>query len=424
VSEKAERIKETLKATRERRKNQKCRVIRLKLDYSHLAEDTKMYLERLFWEAKWLHNHIIASGDIKNADYNVKTAQILKQGIPEDREIQVLSSQMRQSVADELKDNLKGLAASKQKGRKVGRLKFSSQCTHINLKQFGNTYKIEGNHLKLQGFKKRLRLQGIGQIPAGAEIANAKLVKKPSGYYLHVACFVERKPRRKTGKNIGLDFGIQTHIADSEGNRHTWTFPEPKRLKKLSRKLNRARVKHKKQQKKPKNHEKRRKKLALAYEKLGNKKQDAKNKFVSRLFKEYDLIAAQDESLAAWKSSKMRGWGTRIQYSIMGGIMRDLKRNTSQTLIVDKWFASTQTCPRCGLKHKMPLAEREYVCWCGYRQDRDIKAAGSILSEAIKQVNLRGAGTLNACGDEALCVGYGFAHTGVSLVCETRSPSL
>ncbi|MDR0569565.1 MAG: hypothetical protein LBG87_10225 [Spirochaetaceae bacterium] len=45
-------------------------------------------------------------------------------------------------------------------------------------------------------------------------------------------------------------------------------------------------------------------------------------------------------------------------------------------------------------------------------------------SEAIKQVNLRGAGTINACGDEDLCAGYGFAHTGVSLVCETRSPSL
>jgi hypothetical protein len=38
MSEKAERIKETLKAAQERRKNQKCRIIRLKLDYSHLLK--------------------------------------------------------------------------------------------------------------------------------------------------------------------------------------------------------------------------------------------------------------------------------------------------------------------------------------------------------------------------------------------------
>ncbi|MDR2150276.1 MAG: hypothetical protein LBO67_05575 [Spirochaetaceae bacterium] len=54
------------------------------------------------------------------------------------------------------------------------------------------------------------------------------------------------------------------------------------------------------------------------------------------------MIAVQDENIAEWNSSKMKGWEKRIQQSIMGGIMRDI-RKLSQTVIVDKWFASTQS---------------------------------------------------------------------------------
>jgi transposase len=88
---------------------------------------------------------------------------------------------------------------------------------------------------------------------------------------------------------------------------------------------------------------------------MGNKKRDARNKFVARLWRENDVIAVQDENIAAWQASKMSIWGKRIHHSIMGGIMSGI-RKLPQTVIVDRWFASTQTCPRCGSKHKLSLA--------------------------------------------------------------------
>ncbi|MDR2150929.1 MAG: hypothetical protein LBO67_09035, partial [Spirochaetaceae bacterium] len=87
--------------------------------------------------------------------------------------------------------------------------------------------------------------------------------------------------------------------------------------------------------------------LDKEYEKINNRKRDEKNKFVAKIWKENDVIAVQDENIAEWKLSKMKGWGRRIQQSIMGGIMRDIQR-LFQTVIVDKWFASTQNCPRSG----------------------------------------------------------------------------
>jgi putative transposase len=140
---------------------------------------------------------------------------------------------------------------------------------------------------------------------------------------------------------------------------------------------------HAKSKKRTRNHERRRKIVDKAYEKIGNKKRDEKNKFVAKIWQENDVIAVQDENIAGWKASKMKGWGRRIHHSIMGGIMRDI-RNLSQTVIVDRWFASTQICPRCGIKNKLTLEDRRYTCGCGYSEERDRKAARSILQEGIK----------------------------------------
>jgi putative transposase len=61
-TEKAQRIKETLNATRRRRKSQVPRVYQLKLQ--NLSKEDRDRLNRLFLEAKWFYNYAIA--DIKS----------------------------------------------------------------------------------------------------------------------------------------------------------------------------------------------------------------------------------------------------------------------------------------------------------------------------------------------------------------------
>ncbi len=48
---KSETIKATLKATKEKRKNQTCRVYELKIDKSHLNSESRHHLNMLFLEA-------------------------------------------------------------------------------------------------------------------------------------------------------------------------------------------------------------------------------------------------------------------------------------------------------------------------------------------------------------------------------------
>ncbi|MBR1438009.1 MAG: hypothetical protein IJ587_05670, partial [Synergistaceae bacterium] len=50
------RIREQGRQTREKRKNQICRVYRVKIDFSHLNNMQRVRLKMLFVEAKWLYN--------------------------------------------------------------------------------------------------------------------------------------------------------------------------------------------------------------------------------------------------------------------------------------------------------------------------------------------------------------------------------
>ena len=166
-------------------------------------------------------------------------------------------------------------------------------------------------------------------------------------------------------------------MVDSNGNKYSFQFPESKQLKKAQRLLSRKQ--------KGSNRYKQRLILAKQYEKVTNKKKDVRNKFVSKLCKENDLIVIQDESVAGWKSSKMKGWGRRIHHSIIGGIISSLK-NKPETLVIDKYFPSTQLCPNCGSLNKHSLDQRIYECDCRYAEDRDVHAARNILNEGLRKL--------------------------------------
>jgi len=334
----------------------------------------------LFLEKKWLRNHIIASDNVFDMNHTKLTQiQVKVKDRFELRDLICLSAQMRQSIVYEIWNDIKALAASRNSGNVVGKLKFVSSCNMIDLPQFNTTYYIDGNCLKIQKFKGTFKLQGLKQIPEGAEFANAKLIQKPSGYYVYVICFVNKVEHDLPNQQIGLDFGIKDNIADSEGKKHNWEFEESRRLKRASRKQNRRYVK------KQKLSNRQRKIINLEYEKIANKKKDARNKFVSELKNNYNLIAIQDENIAEWKSSKMNGWGKRIHHTIMGGIISDIKQ-LSQTVVIDKWEPTTRLCPNCNRLNNPSLDERVYNCICGYSCDRDTHSARNILRIAKLQV--------------------------------------
>ena len=222
-----------------------------------------------------------------------------------------------------------------------------------------------------------MTVSGLEQINLDeVEFANAKLIQKPSGFYINITFYSKKQPEILTEKEIlGLDMGIKDQLTFSNGVKVNFYLEESEQLKGLMRKLNRQ-VKCSNQYKQTLNRIKR------IYEHYNNKKNDVVNKLNSILSKHY-IICFQDELLRQWQQKKSKrkfSFGRKVQHGILGRIKDKLKKNSSNH-ILESSVPTTQTCPVCGCLTKHCLDKRIYHCsHCGFEnQDRDAHSANMMV---------------------------------------------
>jgi len=417
-------IRDTLKKTRERRKSQICKQYEVKIDRSHLNEKSEQRLNRIFLEAKWFYNSILASQhifDLPENHYKTEKVQVKIRDKYETRNLECLSSQMKQELLDRTKDSIKGLSALKENGRKVGSLKFKSAVNSIPLKQYRNTWNIiDRNHVHIQGFKQPVRVRGVFQIPKNAELASALLIKRHGDYYLHVTTFqtkmvqVNTEHERKEGSesSVGIDLGIKNQLTLSNGTRINYEVPVTEQMKRLCRKLSKKQyLRH--------NWWKTKTKLEKAYHKNTRIKKDIRNKLVHKLTEQFSTICYQDDSIKAWQ----RIWGKRVLGTTLGGITSALQQKARTPRKVPRFVPTTKKCSRCDARNEMNLYDRIYQCvHCGLFIDRDLNAAINIEKEGVPTVRREStpADTLAA----TLAEYNGIPYVRASMVVETGSSAV
>lgn len=372
---KNEKIKQTLLETKQRRLTQRPFVFTLKIDYSKLNKKSKDQLNQLFLESKWFYNFILSQEEPFKVDTKIIT--ITKKD-KDKNDIKVdlkLPAKYKQSIMQTMIDNMRGLKNRKLKGGKIGKLKFKSSYNSINLNQFGITHKfLNKDKIKIMGIKQHLRVFGINQINKDYEFANAKLIKKPTGYYIYLTCYeninLERVNVEKSNKSIGIDFGIKTNITTSENERFDICVKESVRLKGLQKKLAR-------QHKGTKARFQTLNKIRICYENQTNKKKDKANKLVNYLCSNYQIVYMQDEMIKGWHKEL---FGKQIQHSCLGNLKSKLM-SQSNVKVIDKSYPTTKLCYNCGTLHKeITLNDREFICpFCNLSEERDLKAAKTIL---------------------------------------------
>lgn len=372
-------IKKTLMETMGRRSSMTCKVIECKVDSSSLSKVTEAQLNNLFLEGKWLYNAILASEDINKFDTKIKEVPVKVLDNFEIRPLINISSQMKQGIQSRLFSSLSTLKTLKEKGYKVGKLKFISNMNCIPLKQHNNTFTILRNskRIKIQGIKRPLKVNGLNQLPKDYEVGNANLVKVGTDHFVKITLFTTVEKRVVPNQSIGIDFGCTTQLTFSNGTKIKYQVPVNDRVKKLDKMLsrsvngsnNRCKILVKRE---------------IAYHNLNNKRQEIKNQIVSKLVKNYNVICFQDESFEYWKK---KGHGKKVQFSAMGGIISALQRKAVTPIVVKKYYPSTQLCSKCNNRQKINQSERTYTCEkCGSIFDRDINSAINILNEGLKNI--------------------------------------
>ena len=224
------------------------------------------------------------------------------------------------------------------------------------------------------------------------KIKNATVSKAPSNKYF-VSLLVEEEDVFGTSKSneIGIDLGIKDFAILSNGTKYNMDI---KHIKKLEKKLKRLQRKFSRTMPKSKNHEKRRIKVAIQYEKITNFKNDYFQKLSTKLVDENQVIAI--ESLRIKNMVKNHRLAKSIQdcswykFILMLKYKANWKMNC-KVVKIDTFFPSSQICSSCGYKNPKvkDLSIREWECpKCHNTHDRDINASINILKEGKRLLSV------------------------------------
>nr|WP_276936273.1 hypothetical protein [Ferroplasma acidiphilum] len=284
IEEKRNKIKNSLRITRERRKTQDVIILKLKIDNDKLNNNTIKALNTIFLEAKWLYNYVINkefNNDIFNIDPKIKNVNVYVKDHYETRKLNYLSSQMKEEIINRAMDNIRGLHKLKENGFKVGKLKFKSFITSIPLNQYTITYKIiNNNYIKIQNIKQLLKVNGLDNLECYYEPASALLINKNSNYYIYITAYRNKYILEKPVNNqkiISFDLGIKNQLTCSNGLILKYDIPKTKREIRLQRSLSRKAKyvegsKNKLSKKQSKNYYKNKNKLNKEQTKTANKR--------------------------------------------------------------------------------------------------------------------------------------------------------
>lgn len=224
------------------------------------------------------------------------------------------------------------------------------------------------------------------------KIKNATISKTPSNKYF-VSILVEGEDAFGTSKSneVGIDLGIKDFAILSNGTKYRM---DTEHIKKLEKKLKRLQKQFSRTMPKSQNHEKRRIKLAIQYEKITNFKNDFFQKLSTKLVDENQVIAI--ESLRIKNMVKNHKLAKSIQdsswYKFITMIEYKSKwQSNCQVVKIDTFFPSSQICSYCGYRNPKvkDLSIREWECpKCHAVHDRDINASINILNEGKKLLSV------------------------------------
>lgn len=384
---KNKRIAQSQKETRKRRKNMDVLVRTVKIQRNKLSSSQREKLDRLFLEGKWLYNTALAHDqfDEKFRRNLGNTAEVkLPGGEIEIRDLEVLGGQLQQGVLSRMRDNIKGLAALKEKGHKVGSLGFSSEMNSIPLKQFGGTHKIRGSKVKIANIPGWMRVRGLNQFSDTDEFSSAVLIRKGKDFFVALTVYRSKDEHGSLATKkfipdttLGLDMGVSTQITFSDGSSVNARVEESDRLKRLSRKLAR-------QEKGSKAFVQTKELIGDEHRKVVNKRNDAANKVTSWILG-HEHVFMQDENISSWRKKYSKARGSRsIQYGILGRVKARLVDHPRVT-VLKRNVATTATCI-CGEKTPHSLDKRIFSCpTCGYSAPRDLHAAKNMYRLATNE---------------------------------------
>ena len=251
---------------------------------------------------------------------------------------------------------------------------------------------------------KRVKFRGTIEKDKIKKIYNITVKRTNTGkYFGSICCDVEVNEPEHTGEIIGIDLGIKDLIIDSNGTK----YDNKKFLKESERKIKHLQRELSRKKKGSHNREKARLKLAIAHEKLSNKRNNYLHQLTTKLVKENSIICIEDLNVKGMlKNHKLAKSIADCSFSMIRKMLEyKCQWYNRKLVVIDRWSPTSKKCNCCGhIMKDWNLGIREWDCPnCGTYHDRDINAAKNILDESMKILDTVET-TDSACGGDSSVV--------------------
>ena len=271
-----------------------------------------------------------------------------------------------------IKDRKAGLT-----NRKVGRPKIKPRHKYNSMTFTQAGYKLEDNRIKINcldtwfSFHKHREIIGL--------IKTITIKRDRCGdYWIYFSCenVDDSKPKAKTGKSAGFDYGNKTFLTSDAGDK----IESPQFLKqslKTLRSLNKALSR---KVKGSGNWWRAVRELARLHRKIARQRADWQWKLADDLCTTFDTLCFETLNLDGMK----RLWGRKVSDHAFYEFLQILEQKCAKhgkTLVkISQWTPTTKPCSDCGYHNKeLSLSDRQWTCpECGSDHDRDVNAAINI----------------------------------------------
>ncbi len=292
-----------------------------------------------------------------------------------------LFSQVGQSLVDRLLNALWRKFELKGKVSKQGFPRFKSldRMKSLYYPQFGFFLesKLEVTPFGRISIRKHRKIEG--------EIKTLVLKRESSGKWFAVFTVEEdcRKHRENFGEAVGVDLGLKTFAALSNGVE----VCNPRHLEKHEEALACFQRRLSKKKRGSGNRRKAKLRVARLHEKVRNARRDFLHKVSKQWVDAYSVIAL--EKLSSRKMAEEK-FGKQINdagWNAFANMLRYKAEEAGCRVVFVNPENTTKTCSNCKSIQDMPLQERTYECpACGLVIDRDLNAARNILAKAANQL--------------------------------------
>ncbi|NCR27156.1 MAG: IS200/IS605 family element transposase accessory protein TnpB [Microcystis aeruginosa LE13-04] len=268
-----------------------------------------------------------------------------------------------------------------------------AQKGYPKFKKFSRSVEYKTCGWKLSEDKKSIQITdktGIGKLKlVGSDnrqildkslIKRIRLIKRADGFYCQFVLDLERvEPLDSTGKEIGIDVGLNHFLTDSNGEK----VNNPRFLRKAEKRLKKAQRQLSKKKKGSNKRQKQQSKVARLHLKVSRQRKDFVVKTAKALIQSNDLVVSEDLKVSNMvKNRKLAKSISDASWSMFTNWLDYFGQIHGKFVIAVNPQYTSQECSNCGSIVKKTLSVRTHICSCGCVLDRDENAAINILHRA------------------------------------------